>query len=162
MKLLGHILDRFCRWSCVKCVKKRCISNCRSLFIACTLCWGLHDGPLTALMTKRHFMLHPCGCRFHAGLTSCGLTASFHCDHVPWHPAAVAGATSYEMRHGGLRLIKIFNPVQSRLLPNALRTPRRWSSFNSASSRQWSTPLAQTIADAIEESKRLSFWQVYS
>jgi len=42
IKALDHILKRFCRGASVKCIKKTCLSNYRSLFIAYMLCWGLY------------------------------------------------------------------------------------------------------------------------
>jgi hypothetical protein len=42
MEALDHILKRFCRGASVKCIKKTCLSNYRSLFIAYMLCWGLY------------------------------------------------------------------------------------------------------------------------
>ena len=37
MKALDHILERFCGGTSVKCIKKLCLSNCKSLLIASTL-----------------------------------------------------------------------------------------------------------------------------
>ena len=42
IKALDHILKRFCRGASVKCIKKTCLSNYRSLFIVYMLCWGVY------------------------------------------------------------------------------------------------------------------------